>query len=337
MNLPPRRICLTPCRNEAWVLGTQLSAASVWADRIVVGDQMSDDGTRALVSRFPKAWLLDNPAPGYDEGERHRVVFDGSRTLYPGEKKVLFAIDADELLSANWQTSEEWKTIADLPPGTGIYASWANVNPDFATWWPLGGAFVIGVVDDGRIAHSPGKFHVPRLLPNPNLPRFILQEIRLLHLQYTDPNRSQSKNRAYQVQEWLVKPERPIRLFRRFNSTLGIRSRDVQPLRREWVEGFAAQGVNWQLIRVDQVYRWDKLVLDAILERGAAFFRKLDIWDIQWHNVAKQYGMDVDAHSVNDPRSVVEKCVHNFLRKTQSRMSATWVRVIQQMLRPLGW
>jgi hypothetical protein len=73
MMVDPKLICLTPCRNEAWVIDIHLKAASLWADHIIVGDQMSDDGTREIVARYAKAILVDNHAQGYDEGERHRV------------------------------------------------------------------------------------------------------------------------------------------------------------------------------------------------------------------------------------------------------------------------
>lgn len=333
----PRLICLTPCRNEAWVIGTHLSGASQWADRIVLGDQNSTDDTRAVAAAFPKCDVVTNSAEGYDEGERHRVVFEAARRLFPGEKRILLAIDSDEILSANWATSPEWERIKQLPPGAAIYAEWANVNPDFATWFPLGGPFIIGVVDDGRISHSPGQFHVPRLLCDPHAPAFTLREIRLLHLQYTDAERSQSKNRAYQVQEWLVNPTRPIRLFRRFNSTLKVRRRDIQALRPEWTRDFNRQGVRWDDIRKDGLYRWDKLVAEALVEKGPAFFRRLDIWDVEWAAVAARHGVPTRGRDLRDPRTAFDKAVHWFLRRTQPLMAHPAVRLVQWLLRLFKW
>ena len=144
--------------------------------------------------------LVDNQRKGYDEGERHRVAFEAARAI-PG-RKIFLAIDATKLISANWKNSSEWKTLLSLPEGTAIYARWVNVLPNFKTWFQMGESFVIGYVDDGKISYSPGKFHVPRIAIPPNAPRFVLEDIRLLHLQYTDRARSESKNRAYQVQEW---------------------------------------------------------------------------------------------------------------------------------------
>ncbi len=45
----PVLICLTPIRNEAWILERFLQCASLWADYIIIGDQNSDDGSREIV------------------------------------------------------------------------------------------------------------------------------------------------------------------------------------------------------------------------------------------------------------------------------------------------
>ena len=331
----PQIICLTPCKDEAWFIDTFLAAASCWADHIVVGDQMSTDGMREIVRRYPKAILVDNHGIGYDEGERHRVVFERARQI-PGQK-ILLAIDADEVLSANWMESEEWKQLRSLPAGTAIYGEWVNLDPGFKTGWPLGGPFIVGYVDDGLIGFSPGKFHVSRLLPPPHAPRFDLREIRLLHYQYTDPRRSRSKARNYQVQEWLTKPERPIRLYRRLRPRESVKPTDVIPLKDEWFSGYAKSGIDIRKMNIDGKYRWDRLVLDALVQHGPAHFRKLDIWDMNWEDAAREQGVAIPAGGLADPRSRLDKWILRFLRLTQPYMGNPLVRACQQLLRPLGW
>jgi Glycosyl transferase family 2 len=105
--LETKVICLTPSRNENWVIGIHLKAASHWSDQIIVADQLSDDGTRETVARYPKARLVDNCGKGHDDGERHRILLEAARAI-PG-RKILLTIDCDELLSANWIGSDEWK------------------------------------------------------------------------------------------------------------------------------------------------------------------------------------------------------------------------------------
>src|SRR5690242_9248978 len=126
-------ICLTPVKNEAWIFERQLQCSSLWADNIIVGDQMSTDGTREIAQRFPKVRLLDNKSPGYDEGERQRIVFEAAREI-PG-KRILLAIDSDEAVTANWMTSSEWNALRDAEPGTVIRFQWVNLLPGCKECW----------------------------------------------------------------------------------------------------------------------------------------------------------------------------------------------------------
>ena len=315
-----------------------LAAACRWADAIVLGDQGSTDATRRIAAEFgEQVRVVNNPGTDYNEGERQRVVFDEARRLFPGEPRILMAIDADEAFSANYLESQEWDDIKRLPAGSGIYAEWVNFNPDFSTWFPFGGPFLIGVVDDGKIGHSSGKYHIPRLLQSPGSPRYICKEMKILHYQYTDADRSESKNRSYQVQEWIDNPKRPIRLFRRFNASLTKSFQFRSPINPAWVEGFADERIRWDQIEIDGIYRWDREVLDAILKFGAAFFRRLDIWDVDWGQVAQVHGVSASRQQLRDPRNGLEKRVHHWLRSSQPRMHRWDVRICQWLLRLNGW
>jgi hypothetical protein len=317
---------------------THLEAACRWADVVILGDQGSTDATRSIAAKFgEQVKVIHNPGTEYDEGERQRIVFDAARQMFPGEPKILMAIDADEILSANYMTSGEWDEIRRLPPGSGIYAEWVNLDPGFETWFPYGGPILIGVVDDGMIGHSAGKYHVPRLVQNPNSPRYHFKKTRLLHYQYVDAERSASKNRSYQVQEWIDNPTRPIRLFRRFNATLATNASMHLPIAREWVEGFDVEEVRWRSVEIDEIYRWDREVVKSILMHGAEFFRRLDIWEPDWIGIAIDHGVAFERKALLDPRTNHEKRVHRWLRASQHRMSSWDVRLRQAILRLAGW
>jgi hypothetical protein len=187
------------------------------------------------------------------------------------------------------------------------------------------------------IGHSAGKYHVPRLVQNPNSPRYHLKKTRLLHYQYVDAERSASKNRSYQVQEWIDNPTRPIRLFRRFNATLATNASMHLPIANEWVEGFDVEEVRWRSVEIDGIYRWDREVLEAIIKYGPAFFRRLDIWDVSWEEVAALHGVPIDGMNVSDPRGLLERRIHDWLRETQPRMSSFLTRLEQWVLRFAGW
>src|SRR4051812_45117660 len=117
MSSRPQVVCLTPVKDEAWILERFLAAASVWADHIVVADQGSTDGSRTIAARFEKVKLVENKSEGYDEGARQRLLLETARAVVPGPR-VLIALDADEALTAGATASPEWRRILESAPGT---------------------------------------------------------------------------------------------------------------------------------------------------------------------------------------------------------------------------
>src|SRR5262245_56122736 len=124
--LRPTIVCITPIKNEAWILERFLTCASVWADHIILADQNATDGSREIAHRFPKVRLLDNSAKSYNELERQQMLLAEARRI-PGPR-LLLALDADEFLTANFHTSPEWETIRNAPAGTVISFQWPYVH-----------------------------------------------------------------------------------------------------------------------------------------------------------------------------------------------------------------
>jgi glycosyltransferase involved in cell wall biosynthesis len=50
--MKPTIICLTPVKNEAWLLDRFLQATSLWADFIIIADQMSTDGSQEIAKKI---------------------------------------------------------------------------------------------------------------------------------------------------------------------------------------------------------------------------------------------------------------------------------------------
>src|SRR5437660_66806 len=67
-------ICVTPVRNEEWILERFLLCASLWADYIIVADQGSDDDTPRIAASHPKVTLIENSSPAYDEAARQKLL-----------------------------------------------------------------------------------------------------------------------------------------------------------------------------------------------------------------------------------------------------------------------
>jgi hypothetical protein len=330
---PATIIALTPVLNEAWVLDFFLQRASGWADHIVVADQLSDDGSREIVARYPRARLIENRSPSYDEVGRQRLLIEAARSIPVEGRRVLMALDADEVLSANWVESPEWERVQTAPPGTVLWFDWVNVTPDRARWWSEPGKVPFGFVDDGR-EHTGGRIHSRRVPVPAGAPALEFDEIKVLHLQYLHWARMLSKQRWYQCWERLNDPsKRPITIYRQYHHMdAGLaRARAMPPA---WTAAF---GPAWDQVgdTGERYFRWDHEVRDMLLQHRPETFRRMAIWDVDWSSMpGAPEGVN---GQLGDPRSAFDKIVHGWLARTQPRAERLYVRAAQRLLRLTGW
>lgn len=329
----PTVICVTPIRNEAWILDRFLACASLWADHLIVADQGSDDASRVIAARYPKVTLIDNPCPAYDEAARQRLLLAAARAI-PGPRLII-ALDADEAITANWTSSPEWERVLAAPPGSVIYFRWVNLRPDMQSCWIPPVDMPLAFMDDGS-EHQGVALHSTRVpLPAEHTP-IVLDEIKLLHYQHTDWARMKSKQRWYQCWETLNNPTfSPLEGHRLYHRMDAVASEEVLPVTSEWLAGYEARGIDMTSVRRDPSYWWDREVVAMFRAYGTRKFRKLDIWDVDWNALAAQYGKRDD--DVQDPRGWWERVVHAWLRHTQRTPMSLGKRVLQRLLREAGW
>ena len=196
INETPLLICLTPTKNEDWILDVFLKATSKWADFIILADQFSDDNTLKIAANYPKVIVVKNESKELDEAYRQNLLLNRARSL-PGKRKVFFVLDADEILTSNYLHSEDWITIMTSKKGTAFSLPWIHVLDRNSYWQPKTKIPFI-FVDDGNSKQSQ-RFHAPRV---PNLEEFEIKELNdigLLHLQYLPTRRNRVKQYFYQV------------------------------------------------------------------------------------------------------------------------------------------
>jgi hypothetical protein len=334
MNEQSHRICLTPTRNEAWIIKPFLAVAKTWTTDVLVADQGSSDGTLETLRTTPGVRVLINDSAEYNESHRQQLLLSAAREL-PG-KRLLLALDADEALSANWRESSEWERICNAAPGTVLRFPWVNVLPGFQRGWIPPSLIACGFVDDGT-EHSGGRIHNRRVPFPAGAPVIDLKEIVVLHFQFVAWDRMVSKHRWYQAWERIHHPERgPLELFRQYNHMHGSWDRsEMYTLRPEWLEGFARDGVDFKSLRAEPVTWWDKEIVQMLREHGPERFRKLAIWDKDWNAVAAD--MKVNGISLDDPRSLTEKIAHHLLAATQKHRANWGVRGLEWLLRSRQW
>lgn len=308
-------ICVTPIKNEEWILDKFLQATSLWADYIILADQQSTDRSREIASEYAKVILIDNNTNAYNEHERFQLLIKEARKI--DGNRLLIALDADEILTPDFASKDSWRKMLDASPGTVIKFQWANIYPGYKKYWNHGFNFPWGFMDDGS-PYKGLKMHSPRLPLPLNAPEVNLDDIKVMHLQYLDWGRYKSKHRWYMLYEFINHPEKDLldiyRLYNMFNSTKG---KDIKPVPVNWISDYEKMGINIVDFAKSEFYYWDLELLSKMSELGPSNLSKLVIWDKDWVELARSQQMS-DPKQYKDPRSLFEKLVHLWLRKSQS-------------------
>lgn len=309
----PNVICIVPVRNEAWILNNFIECAEKWADVIIVGDHASTDQTAVIAQHYDKVKLVSLHDTSIDRGVRRKMLLDEARKI-PG-KRLIFSIDADEMISANWSTSPEWAMMLNAKGGTRFQFDWLEILPGIQEAAVF--SKVVAFMDDGSeyigaVKHEP-------LIPVTNGDILHLKDIKLLHYILIEPTRMFSKHRWNKCFEIVELGKRPWPMCVMYQD-IEIKTYDAPriPIKAEWLDGYGwldeyRSGPD----RSDQVYWYDNEVLDYFDTFGIRKFRKLNIWDVDWSEKARQLGRN---GMYPDPRSAVEKWIHKFIERHREEL-----------------
>lgn len=333
-------ICILPVKNEAWILKHFIEAALSWADIIIIGDHNSTDGSADIARQYDRVKVISLQNPSFDAGDRRKILFEEARKI-PG-KRLIFAIDADEMLSANWADSPDWGRMLNARPGTMFRINWPYLLPglDQAVLFGVEAAFV----DDGTeyIGNIIGEERIP--ITNGDVE--YIQDINLLHFVNIDPYRKKSKQRWYKCFEFIEVGTRPWAACIKYPNEVSLNyGLTIVSVDEKWVRGF-----NWlDAYRlgnkvVEQRYWWDEEVINYFDLYGPDRFRKINIWDVDWNALAKLSGRD---GKYDDPRSIFEIWVHRLIEKywnelkigqaSENRLYWLFYMLGRAGLRVLGW
>lgn len=311
-----------------------LRCAETWADHIVIADQCSTDGSREIAHQHKSVCLIDNASSAYDEGARQRLLLDAARQF--DGRRIIVALDADELLSANYSASGEWDKVLHAAEGTILRFDWVNVLPGYETCWIPSGRIPFGFVDDGS-PHSGRSIHSTRIPAPPGAPELALQDVKVLHYQYTDWQRMKAKQRWYQCWEVLNFPnKRPVSIYRQYHHMDARPTAQLHPLERSWLEGYERAGIDVKPQPPATTSHWDLQTLELIRAHGSRRFRRLDIWTVDWERMAQSECLP-PVGSLADPRSRADKLIHRWLAMSQGRAHLARVKVAQQFIKLAGW
>lgn len=331
-------ICTVSIRNDSWVLKDFIECAQTWADLIIIGDHNSTDDSVHIAQQFDCVKLIQHQ-PSSDFGSRRGELLAEARKV-PG-RRLIFAVDVDEMLSANWVNSPEWKLMMNAEPGTWFAFDWIELLPGLeqgVVFWREA-AFV----DDGS-EYDPGESVHAKRIPETAGEAVMLEDIKLLHYIAIDQRRIFSKHRYYKCYEFIEFGKRPWAVSVYYQDT-NIETYDlpVIPLRKEWLKGYDWLDEYRSINEDEEKCFWtDEEILDYFDNFGIDKFRKLNIWDgVDWNEKARLLGRE---GNYEDPRSLQEIWVHRFIERNRADLKLNknihykLVRLFAKTsLRVMGW
>lgn len=323
----PLLVVLTPVRNEAWILHAFLKATSLWADYIIIADQMSTDGSREIYPQYEKVILVDNPREEMHQARTRRLLFDAAQKI-KGDK-ILFALDADEFLSGDFKNTFGWNTILNSAPGDVFCFRWMNLLPGSSTYTSFQPYYWAAHVNDDFMNGEFPDNHIHEWrLPWPKQVdhEYIIDDISFIHFARVNVQRQINKEIFYQVST-AFKDEKysGVRQFRHYQTYHPIKENEVFEVPKNTF-------IYYQMNKLDVLKEIDlndvgQHYIDSVLrnfnERGIEHFAKLDIWN---NDFVKRYNL-------HNPQSLLDKLVMVYLRFTKKWTNSIFVKSIDYVLK----
>lgn len=279
----PKIIVITPVKNEEWILDRFLSVTSQFADYIIIADQCSTDRSIEICKQFSKVTLVSNPNDQYDEASRQVLLLNIARDLVPG-RKIILALDSDEILAANAMQTLGWKSMLQAQPGTVLFFEKPDLylTPNqcirYAIPWP------IGYVDDGAV-HNPKKIHSIRIPMPKDAVHFYIHDVKIIHYALTRPFGQAAKMRFYSVVENILATKKLFLRRTAYSSKIDWRMNGIiEPSPKIWFLEWENLGIDMFTV-CEQVYHWhDYEILKYFEKYGLRRFWFDDIWDFDWES-----------------------------------------------------
>lgn len=325
----PQLIVITPVRNEAWVLEAFLTHCSSWADRIIIADQHSTDGSREIATRFPKVTLIDNPDIEMNQAKARQKLFEEVDRI-TGEK-IVWAMDADEFLSFGFSNTAGWKEILESEPDSIFCFQWLYLEADFQhkdsspfayTEWACHFSAETKLAElyaeiENRAVHE-------ARIPCTRTAKYInIRDIRFVHLARLNGPRTRNKYDFYQVSTVDKLKQRPnaISIYRTYHYLPNTVSLDSE----EILTTIDNRDITSLVRTSDHGQHYIDEMVAIIKREGAKKFEKLCIWD----------NPDLRAAGITYRPPLHIRILHNYLKVTQRHSHSFPVRIIDKILKKI--
>jgi len=326
----PLLIVMTPVRNEAWVLPAFLKTTGLWADYIIIADQHSTDGSREIASSYPKVILVDNDNLDFNEAERQSLLINKAREI--AGDKILFGLDADEILSANFMETNDWQKILNSKSGDVFWFKWAEIRPDKKTYWESKTVYYPWVFhDDGKEPHKNyvRNMHSMRIpYPLDEKQMYYVNDFRVLHLSYLNSARMRAKSRFYQFVDWSLNKRSIVSLSRQY-SPYTIKEEPVHDLPANFIYSENKFGFNlFDLVdTISEKFWFDEYIIKRLPNYSTKEINKLNIWEDEF----------INNNHLTDNRNLINKLLHSYLTHTQRHKRNIVIKAIDKLLKKIHY
>lgn len=270
-SLERKTIIICPVKNESWILETFLAAAQEVADFIIIGDHFSTDDSVSIAMRNRRAVVVEAQTKDFSEAGRRNQLMSKAREF--GLNNLIIALDADEILSPKFFEADYLSSLKAMPIGTRFVIPHLNIRPGFESYWRVKMA-PIAFIDDGSLHDEAQKIHFPRIPLGHSRQVHRLRGQGILHFQYVDWARMESKHRWYRIWERINYPNKSqLEIYRRYNHMYLVPQWKLRKFPKSWLSFYAQKGIDLLSIGSgEQSYWWDDETRNLIAShRGLDF------------------------------------------------------------------
>jgi hypothetical protein len=115
-----------------------------------------------------------------------------------------------------------------------------------------------------------------------------------------------------------------------------VNESELLDVKKEWLDYYLTNNIDIKDIKKMGIYWWDREVLGYFQRYGTRVFKKLDIWDVDWKRLADHFRHE-SAKTNNDPRSFMDKLVHEWLKSGAYKSPSVLNRILLKLLRISRW